>query len=220
MFRQFHSKVPSAPILCGPLDRGLLWDRHENRYHASSGHLVLVLGLDGTDAVTFHDPEGLPFARRSLSSLLGALTDEGGLVSIEGRTATPTREDMLLSGFQRVATLRRRYLGHPWMSGPGLRGLAAALAERAPVGSRREVLWTGLSARGRATTGLAELAAQLRAGPTLCTSLTALATTSATALHALRRNDAKGIVDAISDMALWEDELDRVFVTVAGSEWE
>jgi len=216
MFRQLHSKTSGAPMLCGPLDRGQLWDRHENRYFAAGGHLVLVLGLDDTDAVTFHDPEGLPFARRSLCSLLDTLTDVGGLVSIEGRVATPTREEMLLSGLQRVAMLRQQYFGHPWMSGPGLRGLVAAIAGRAPMGSKREVLWAGLSARGRAATGLAELSAKVRAEPMLCISLRALALTSATALHALRRDDAKGIADAISEMARWEDELDHVFVRPLG----
>mgnify|MGYP000673903970 CR=1 FL=1 len=62
----------------------------------------------------------------------------------------------------------------------------------------------------------AELSAKVRAEPMLCISLRALALTSATALHALRRDDAKGIADAISEMARWEDELDHVFVRPLG----
>lgn len=204
------------PILCGPLDRGRLWNRHEGFYSAVPAHFVLVLGIDATGLLTLHDPEGMPFAQRPVRHVLNALQDGGSLISIQGSSLAPSGSEILLAALRQTAELREHYSASPDVSARGLRGLVPMLRSAVQVGSARMALHAGLSFRGRCATNLAALAADVGAPSVVGRTLFNLAAESAMALRCLRSDDSVGTSEALARIADEEDLLDGALAEALG----
>jgi hypothetical protein len=204
------------PILCGPLDRSRLWNRHEGLYSAVPAHFVLILGIDATGLLTLHDPEGMPFAQRPVRHLLNAVQDGGSLISIERSPLAPSRSEILLAALRQTAELREHYSASPDVSARGLRGLVPMLRSAVQVGSARMALHAGLSFRGRCATNLAALAADVGTPRVVGHTLLKLAAESAMALRCLRRDDSVGTSEAIARIADEEDLLDGALAEALG----
>lgn len=204
------------PLLCGPLDRGRLWNRYEGLYSAVPAHFVLILGIDATGLLTLHDPEGVPFAQRPVRQFLNALQDGGSLISIEGSARAPSRSEILLSALRQTTELRALYAATSDVSARGLRGLVPMLKSAVQVGSARMALHTGLAFRGRCATSLAALAADIGTPPAVCHALFELAVGSAVALRYLRSDDSVGTSEAITRIADSEDLLDYALAEAVG----
>jgi hypothetical protein len=208
------------PLLCGPFDRGRLWNRYEGLYSAVPAHFVLILDLDDAGLVTLHDPEGVPFAQRPARQLLIALQDGGRscLIAVDGRAAMPPRSAILVAALRQTAELRRCHADAPDVSARGLRGLVPMLRSvQHVVGSARMALHAGLAFRGRGATVLAALAAEIGTPPSVGRTLADIAVGSALGLRCLRSDDPAGTSEAIARIADLEDTLDRALAEALDS---
>jgi hypothetical protein len=166
----------------------------------------MMLEVEKDDQVVFHDPEGMPFSRRSLAALAGAAVSDqpSGIIPLvtQSRVAAVDIQQAAIVQMKRARKLAKldKYGGSA-----GLRALANALISRRLVGSARSALDLALAQRGRAIAQIRNLL-----GPDFANTagLGCYSMDCARARFALGNNSLRSLIDALLAAAVDEDVLD------------
>jgi len=196
-----------GPVLWGPLRRDVLWKRVEGRYWAGSTHFVMVLCADDK-GVVYHDPEGLPFARKKLSELIAAKTTDtlSGLVQIIPGPPISISE-IRYAAIEHIRAVRKLAAARLDNGAMGLSALADALPALKLVGSMRHALDIALANRGRSIAQIRDLLEPSAPGLRL---LAEYSLSCARARWALLHDSVPNLAASVRAMARSESGLDEI----------
>jgi len=139
-----------GPVIFGPLDRGVLWNRIDTAYFRGGPYFLFLLESLREDVFIAHDPDGCPFRQISLSKILNNeyKDDKQGILQICSIDGLQKRKEVYLEtitkGYEiRIGAAKRKIAGNS-----GLKALAKNLLSNKLKSSDEGALSFGISEFG------------------------------------------------------------------------
>ena len=225
--------LQDGPVILGPLNRTLLWDRIKSRYNQGAAHFVLVLENGSGRYLIVHDPEGCPYSTVSSEKLVAALQTalfEGGALQVQSASDLYSRDQVFRQAFLAGVRICSVSAIHPEGGANGLRALAQEIAFRKLKSSEEAALNFAIPALGLALKQVIEFLFDFPCSvsndlphwgsvePQILEVLNEYCVDCAYALEYLKVHDQRELSDEFVKMASNEELLARLFSFVTMGE--
>lgn len=209
-----------GPILLGPLNPRVLWDRLEWHFHAGGAHWLILLGMENDDFLV-HDPEGCPFSllpRDILESAMSGTRESCGVAQPGPGSVSMNPLGVILACLRDVKEIRRTSRDQHDAGAHGLTGLAKLLRDKGLSSSAGASLNYGLPALGLARfqtscmfASLADLDDEWKETHSrMARNADAVCRATALGNQAVHAGSAFNAARAMEELALWEADFDEI----------